>query len=508
MGQGGKSWISYSSTAISNFAVQYNFQSIAITLLIMSASVCTSDDGNCKQGEQKSWVSGTSSAVIFIGAVVGQLSMGFLGDLLSRNVALAATLSISALGALLSAVAPAGDATSTYAVIILFRFIIGIGLGGIYPLSATKSSEDNASADPKTGAYGAASAYVWQIPGTVAPWLVGYLLTYSSLSTGLRWRMVLGLGAVPCVLAIACLLYEEHTKRVKFIDDVSMRTTAQVSPKSDLTLAMVVESMKDPDNFRMLIGCAGSWLLFDIVFYGLTLLGGVVINAIADEDDDVSSDANVRIICSKQSIALSVGLVGVYCTVLLLGYMNLKYVQVAGFLMQGFFIMLFACFFHYLKQNSPDGLFVLYILCLMSLQFGVAVATYCMPAALFNKNIRSTYNGIAAAGGKVGAIIGAYTFPSIAEASIEAVLATCVVVCALGIFFTHHYIRTSDLEKNNPFSRHYIASAADSPTVRFSSSGAGKDTPTETFSPMFGNNRSQSPIVTTQLSFNAVDAVE
>jgi MFS family permease len=47
--------------------------------------------------------------VIFIGAIIGQLSMGFLGDYLSRNNALAMTLSISSLAAFLSSVAPAGS---------------------------------------------------------------------------------------------------------------------------------------------------------------------------------------------------------------------------------------------------------------------------------------------------------------------------------------------------------------------------------------------------------------
>jgi hypothetical protein len=40
---------------------------------------------NCKAGHQESWVVGTSSAVIFVGAVIGQLSMGYLGDVLGRS---------------------------------------------------------------------------------------------------------------------------------------------------------------------------------------------------------------------------------------------------------------------------------------------------------------------------------------------------------------------------------------------------------------------------------------
>ena len=50
-----KSLVSKINTSISNFSVQYNFQSISAALLIMSASVCTSDDANCRDGHQAEW---------------------------------------------------------------------------------------------------------------------------------------------------------------------------------------------------------------------------------------------------------------------------------------------------------------------------------------------------------------------------------------------------------------------------------------------------------------------
>lgn len=61
--------------AISNFSVQYNFQSISIALLVMSASVCTNTDSECKEGHQEGWVTSTASAVVFVGAIIGQLTV-------------------------------------------------------------------------------------------------------------------------------------------------------------------------------------------------------------------------------------------------------------------------------------------------------------------------------------------------------------------------------------------------------------------------------------------------
>jgi MFS family permease len=116
-------------TGLSNFSVQYNFQAIAVALLLMTSAVCTTDDDKCRQGKQASWVASTASAVVFTGAIFGQLSMGYLGDLLGRNKAMTLTLSIAAMSAMLSSAASQGSADSTYIIIIVFRFLLGVGLG-------------------------------------------------------------------------------------------------------------------------------------------------------------------------------------------------------------------------------------------------------------------------------------------------------------------------------------------------------------------------------------------
>jgi PHS family inorganic phosphate transporter-like MFS transporter len=454
---GGKDWISFCSTALANFSAQYNFQSIAICLLIMSKSVCTADDGDCKSGDQMEWVTGTAEATIFIGAVVGQLGMGFLGDFLSRNQALSVTLGLSAVSAFLSAVAPAGSASSVYATIIVFRFFLGVGLGGIYPLSATKASEDSASTAGKTNSGGSAAAFWWQIPGSVMPWLLAYIFTHTSLSTGSRWRLILGLGAIPCLFSILCIWLES------FKHTTGSATAALAGPliaPPTISLATIREKLRDPVIRGKLIGCGGAWMLYDIVFYGLTLLGGVVIGEMSNGDDDVSTDTSIRNFSSKQSIALSLGAFSIFASMYLLPHLSLKYLTIWGFAVQGFFLLWFVALFTYLKAHDSNGLFALYCLAVMSLQFGVPVGTYALPASVFDKDIRCTFNGIAAAMGKLGAIIGAYSFYYIAGASIHAVLIICVVICVVGAYVTYANISEADL-CNDDASTHALTAASE-----------------------------------------------
>lgn len=60
-----------------------NYQAISVALIVMSVEVCTKDQTDeCKEGEQATWVHSSATAVVFAGSIVGQLTMGFAGDVL------------------------------------------------------------------------------------------------------------------------------------------------------------------------------------------------------------------------------------------------------------------------------------------------------------------------------------------------------------------------------------------------------------------------------------------
>jgi PHS family inorganic phosphate transporter-like MFS transporter len=93
--------------------------------------------------------------------------MGYAGDVLGRNHAMTLTLGLVTFAAMLSAAAPSGSPSSIYATIIVMRFILGIGVGGIYPLSATKASEDGGGGGDGIDVTAASWAFFWQVPGSM-----------------------------------------------------------------------------------------------------------------------------------------------------------------------------------------------------------------------------------------------------------------------------------------------------------------------------------------------------
>lgn len=92
----------------------------------------------------------SASTSCLVGAIVGQLTFGYIGDRLGRPRALQLTMALSILGALASAFAvpmSEADPCSIFTFLTITRFFLGVGVGGVYPLSATIASESSQNAE-------------------------------------------------------------------------------------------------------------------------------------------------------------------------------------------------------------------------------------------------------------------------------------------------------------------------------------------------------------------------
>lgn len=82
-----------------------------------------------------------------IGAVVGQLCFGATADLIGRRKVFIMTCSLVIIGALLSATVQDTETFGIYSQLALWRFVLGVGVGGEYPLSAAITSESSSTDD-------------------------------------------------------------------------------------------------------------------------------------------------------------------------------------------------------------------------------------------------------------------------------------------------------------------------------------------------------------------------
>merc|ERR1712159_195437 len=77
-----------------------------------------------------------------------------------------------------------GDDNVFYGVMIAMRFILGIGVGGKYPLSAAVSSESSKKEDMSTNV---AKGFFWQTPGCMLPYIIGLFIVLGYGNLDDKW---------------------------------------------------------------------------------------------------------------------------------------------------------------------------------------------------------------------------------------------------------------------------------------------------------------------------------
>ena len=167
-------------SAISNLSIQYNMQAVAVALLLMDSG--SNAAGYVPPYPRSTLQTSLLNSLVFAGAIAGQLVMGACGDFCGRRNAMAFTNFLAFIGALGSAVFTWGEAL--YTILMVCRFVLGIGVGGKYPLSATIRSEAcgeaqrSGTGEPQSTTHRhhsetqVALGFFWQTPGAMLPYAV------------------------------------------------------------------------------------------------------------------------------------------------------------------------------------------------------------------------------------------------------------------------------------------------------------------------------------------------
>src|ERR1700722_13289819 len=133
---------------------------------------------------QVSWLNSVTLAASALGAIV----FGRIADILGRKKIYGYEVLILAIGALASAFAP------NFWFLLICRAILGIGIGGDYPVSATIMSEYSGK---QTRGKMVGLVFAMQGAGLLVGPLLASGLLASGLSDSLVWRILLGFGAIP-----------------------------------------------------------------------------------------------------------------------------------------------------------------------------------------------------------------------------------------------------------------------------------------------------------------------
>jgi MFS family permease len=354
---------------------------------------------------ETSWVTGAT----LLGAFIGAFVFGRIADLLGRKKVYALVAAIMIVGALASAL------STGFLWLVVARFVLGLGVGGDYPVSAVLMSEYSNRQD-RGRLVGL--VFSMQALGLIVGPLIGLALLSSGLSHDLSWRLLLGLGAVPAasVIYLRSKMPESprFQARVQGEAQRAARDTAVFSAgvidassvSAEGTRPMGLRAfLTNPRMLLLILGTAGSWFLFDYAYYGNTLSLPAILKGV---DAHASLEAKLA---WTLAIFVVFAVPGYALAVLRMDRIGHRRLQLIGFSVMAvaFFVLgavreLTATVVPFLLVFGLSYFFV---------EFGPNTTTFVLPSEVFPVSNRTTGHGIAAGVGKLGAFVGVFLVPQL-----------------------------------------------------------------------------------------------
>ncbi len=354
---------------------------------------------------QTSWVTGSAILAAFFGALI----FGRIADVIGRKRVYAIVAGIMIVGALASAFAP------NFLTLVIARFILGIGIGGDYPVSAVLMSEYS---NRKDRGRLVGLVFSMQALGLIVGPLVALILISSGIGNEETWRLLLGFGAIPAaaVIYLRAKMPESPRFQSRVQGDAERATTQlQIFSEGVITGAATAtevhqrmrfsEFLTNPRMIKLLLGTAGSWFLFDYAYYGNTLS---LPNILKQVSPQATLEAKLG-----WTLALFVvfALPGYILSVMHMDKIGHRKLQFIGFgVMASCFLIL--GIFPALTANTAPFL-ALFGLSYLFTEFGPNTTTFVLPSEVFPDSMRTTGHGIAAGVGKLGAFIGVFAVPQL-----------------------------------------------------------------------------------------------
>ena len=214
---------------------------------------------------------GAVTSTALLASAVGAIFFGRIADLLGRKRIYGYEVLVLAIGAIASAF------SFNIGMLIAFRIILGIGIGGDYPVSATIMSE---FAGKCSRGMLVSLVFAMQAAGLI----VGPLLSAGLLATHLPhdyvWRILLAFGAVP-----ALAVFQLRRK----MGETPAFVKANEDAKAKEHKVSFGEGYRELKTNRILLlrlfGASAAWFLMDFAYYGNTVSSPLVLAAITPHQD-------------------------------------------------------------------------------------------------------------------------------------------------------------------------------------------------------------------------------
>ncbi len=377
------------------------------------------------------------NSTMLLAAFLGAMVLGRFADIAGRKRVYWLVAVIMVAGALGSALSP------SYWVLIAFRFLLGFGVGGDYPVSAVLMSE---YANRKDRGKLVGMVFGTQALGLIVGPLVALALLGGGASNDTAWRVMLALGAVPAAAVV--YLRRKMPESPRYQVQVQGRAAEAASQISTFTDGQVTgDGSGAPDHVAprqqmglraflasrrwliLLAGTAGTWFLLDYAYYGNTISTPQILGLISPHASTMTK------IALQLAIFVVAAVPGYVLAIAWLDRIGHRRLQLTGFAIMALCFAIIAAVPGMTTTVAP--FLLVYGVSYFFTEFGPNMTTFVMPSELYPVDMRATGHGISAGVGKLGAFIGVYLFPVLSSSlGLRGTLLLTAGVSVLGFALT------------------------------------------------------------------------
>ncbi len=345
---------------------------------------------------------GLVESTALLAAALGALLFGRVADMVGRKRIYGVEVLVLAAGAIGCAFAP------NILWLIGLRFILGVGIGGDYPVSAIIMSE---YAGKQSRGMLVTLVFAMQAAGLILGPLFASALLSTHLSHDLIWRILVGFGAVPALAVYWARRHLKETPRFLQANGYEEGQDGKVvrMKKEDGSQYSVsfwdgfTRLASDSRMLPRLVGASAAWFFMDFAYYGNTVSSPLVLSALGGTHSLLQKTLTQLVIFAVFAAP------GYAVAALTMDRLGRKTIQILGFCMMALAFAALALIPGIEKLVWPFVL--IYGFSFFFTEFGPNATTFVYPSEIFPVRVRTTGHGIAAAMGKLGGFLGVFTFP-------------------------------------------------------------------------------------------------
>ena len=382
------------------------------------------------------------NSISLLASVFGALVFGRLMDRLGRKRVYGLEVALLSLGAVLSAL------SWSFTSLLLFRIVVGIGVGGDYATSAVITAE---YANRKSRGRLVGTVFAMQGLGLIAGPAIASIFLGAGVSDHVAWRLMLGLGAIPAVSVVYLRRKIKETPRYRLAvqgdiagaaEAVSWTLGAGSQPAAANSAGVLrpaaaatahrrpgIRTLTSRPFLLRLIGTAGSWFLLDVAFYGNSVSSPLILKQLEPQGTLLAHTLTALAIFTIAAFP------GYWVAVRLMDRIGRKRIQWQGFLVMAVAFAAIGLIPGVAQDTAP--FLVLFGISYFFTEFGPNVTTFVYPSEVYPTAVRGIGDGISAGCGKFGAFLGALIVPHLlVSIGISGVMEIMAVVSVVGMVLT------------------------------------------------------------------------